>query len=180
MLGLSPKLDNVCTIQDGIQYSFQKEGQDYLTFLTRSYRGHMSFLMMPSTLFYFDKLQGAKTKMDIRSKCCEQVKHCRPQYNCKRWNFLPCCSPSSQDESVALHPLAGATNSQSNAQKKANVVAEIAKTLHKKGRFDSFDWCHGFFFLPNLCSFDISCERLILAVSMLVQSRTTKLLKGML
>jgi superfamily I DNA and/or RNA helicase len=29
--------------------------------------------------------------------------------------------------------------------KKVNDVAEIAKTLHKKGPFNSFDWCHGFF-----------------------------------
>jgi hypothetical protein len=83
-----------------------------------------------------------------------------------------------QDESVALHSLAGARNSWSNA-KEANVVAQVdCQDSAQKGRFDSFDWCHGSFSSPSCaCSFDISCEHLISAVSMLVQSRTTKLLK---
>jgi hypothetical protein len=45
----------------GFNTHFKKRDRIILLFLTRSYRGHMSFLMMPSTLFYFDKLQGAKT-----------------------------------------------------------------------------------------------------------------------
>eukprot|EP00544_Gedaniella_sp_CCMP2646_P004934 CAMPEP_0202487988 /NCGR_PEP_ID=MMETSP1361-20130828/6156_1 /ASSEMBLY_ACC=CAM_ASM_000849 /TAXON_ID=210615 /ORGANISM="Staurosira complex sp., Strain CCMP2646" /LENGTH=236 /DNA_ID=CAMNT_0049117475 /DNA_START=343 /DNA_END=1055 /DNA_ORIENTATION=+ len=61
MLGLSPKLDNVCTIQDGIQYSFQKEGQDYLNFFDTQLQRTYVLSHDAEPLFYFDKLQGAKT-----------------------------------------------------------------------------------------------------------------------
>lgn len=43
-------------IQDWLELSFR---ENLSTFLTLNYRGHPSFLMMPSCLFYFDKLQSA-------------------------------------------------------------------------------------------------------------------------
>ena len=44
-----------------IEYSFQKIDyrQHLSVFLNTSYRGHPSFLLMPSKLFYFDKLKSA-------------------------------------------------------------------------------------------------------------------------
>jgi helicase MOV-10 len=46
-------------MEDWLRYSFQHHGQEQLSvFLTSNYRGHVSFLMMPSVLFYSDKLQS--------------------------------------------------------------------------------------------------------------------------
>lgn len=43
-----------------LRYSLQRDGQEQLSsFLTLNYRGHPSFLAMPSALFYADKLQSA-------------------------------------------------------------------------------------------------------------------------
>jgi AAA domain len=43
-----------------LRYSLQRDGQEQLSsFLTINYRGHPSFLAMPSALFYSDKLQSA-------------------------------------------------------------------------------------------------------------------------
>jgi len=54
---LGPALVNM---EDWLQYSFERDGQEQLSvFLTTSYRGHASFLMMPSALFYADKLLSA-------------------------------------------------------------------------------------------------------------------------
>lgn len=47
-------------VDEFLKYSFQVDGQEQLsTFLTLNYRGHPSFLAMPSALFYSDKLQSA-------------------------------------------------------------------------------------------------------------------------
>jgi superfamily I DNA and/or RNA helicase len=44
-------------IEDWLHYSLLSDGQDQLSFfLTLNYRGHPSFLMIPSALFYADKL----------------------------------------------------------------------------------------------------------------------------
>ena len=48
---------NLTSMTDFLQHSFQTS---LSTFLTMNYRGHPSFLMMPSALFYFDKLQCNK------------------------------------------------------------------------------------------------------------------------
>ena len=54
-------LDNSGTLNDLIRYYAQVDGQEQLTiFLTENYRGHPSFLMMPSSFFYFDRLRSAK------------------------------------------------------------------------------------------------------------------------
>ena len=54
---LGPKL---LQLEDWLRYSFQKDGQEQLSvFLTVNYRCHPSFLMMPSILFYFDRLVSA-------------------------------------------------------------------------------------------------------------------------
>jgi hypothetical protein len=47
-------------MNDWLRYSLQREGQEELSFfLTLNYRGHVSFLMVPSALFYSDRLQRA-------------------------------------------------------------------------------------------------------------------------
>lgn len=51
MLGQAP-----ASVLDFVQLSFR---ENLSIFLTRNYRGHPSFLMIPSALFYFDKLQSA-------------------------------------------------------------------------------------------------------------------------
>ncbi|KAG7369228.1 DNA/RNA helicase, superfamily II, SNF2 family protein [Nitzschia inconspicua] len=55
-----PTRDNWQTLDELIEYSFQKDDcHDHLSvFLNQSYRGHPSFLIMPSKLFYFDKLKS--------------------------------------------------------------------------------------------------------------------------
>jgi hypothetical protein len=60
MLG-PPTSDSWRTMEELIEYSFQKNDcHDHLSvFLNLSYRGHPSFLLMPSKLFYFDKLRRA-------------------------------------------------------------------------------------------------------------------------
>lgn len=60
MLG-PPTSDSWRTMEELIEYSFQKSDcQEHLSvFLNLSYRGHPSFLLMPSKLFYFDKLRRA-------------------------------------------------------------------------------------------------------------------------
>ncbi len=51
----------VSSILDLERYYMNIDGQEQLTvFLTENYRGHPSFLMMPSALFYYDRLKSAK------------------------------------------------------------------------------------------------------------------------
>jgi hypothetical protein len=56
---------NLVQMEDWLQYSFERDGQEQLSiFLTTNYRGHASFLMMPSALFYGDRLLSAGTEKD--------------------------------------------------------------------------------------------------------------------
>ncbi len=51
------------SIADLIRYYASIDGQEHLTvFLTKNYRGHPSFLMMPSAFFYYDRLTSANMK----------------------------------------------------------------------------------------------------------------------
>jgi len=147
MLG-PPTLGNLHTMQDWIQYSFQKEGQDYLSvFLTYNFRGHFSFLMMPSTLFYFDKLQSAKVNGHSPQWIdkLRTVESLSAPVNLDGVELPPMFQPRKQsswpvhfrgvvgkDVSVALDSFAGATNSWSN-DAEANVVAEIVMKLSRAG-----------------------------------------------
>jgi len=55
-----PTADSRLTLDEMIEYSFQKTDhhKNLSVFLNLSYRGHPSFLYMPSKLFYFDKLKS--------------------------------------------------------------------------------------------------------------------------
>jgi superfamily I DNA and/or RNA helicase len=51
--------DDLVCMEDWIRYSMLRNGQEQLSlFLTLNYRGHPSFLMVPSALFYADKLHA--------------------------------------------------------------------------------------------------------------------------
>lgn len=56
-----PTKDTWTSMDELIEYAFhEKEEQQHLSvFLTTSYRGHPSLLLMPSKLFYYDKLRSA-------------------------------------------------------------------------------------------------------------------------
>jgi hypothetical protein len=66
-------------IEDWLQYSLLSDGQEQLSFfLTLNYRGHPSFLMMPSALFYADKLHSVehnKTNDEGESYWCAKIRH---------------------------------------------------------------------------------------------------------
>ena len=147
MLG-PPTLGNLHSMEDWIQYSFQKEGQDYLSvFLNMNYRGHASFLMMPSTLFYFDKLQSAKTN-GIGSLWINKLRFVEslskpvtlenvvlpPMFEPRRQSSWPVHfrGVAGQDTSVALDSFVGAIDSWSN-EAEAKVVVEIVMTLSRAG-----------------------------------------------
>jgi len=64
LLGPTDSLpENAESLNDLIRYYANVDGQEQLTiFLTENYRGHPSFLMMPSSFFYFDRLRSAKAQ----------------------------------------------------------------------------------------------------------------------
>jgi helicase MOV-10 len=72
-------------IDDWLRYSLRRGGQDQLSvFLTVNYRGHPSFLMLPSSLFYSDKLQcAAKTSVNKSDELfwCEKLRHLEAMAN---------------------------------------------------------------------------------------------------
>ena len=62
-------------IEDWLQYSLLNDGQDQLSFfLTLNYRGHPSFLMMPSALFYADKLHCVDRQI-TDTNWCAVIRH---------------------------------------------------------------------------------------------------------
>mmetsp|Transcript_32843 Transcript_32843/g.79481 ORF Transcript_32843/g.79481 Transcript_32843/m.79481 type:complete len:354 (+) Transcript_32843:580-1641(+) len=69
-------LDNAGSLTDLIRYYANVDGQEQLTiFLTENYRGHPSFLMMPSSFFYFDRLRSAKAPdIDALTYWCEKLR----------------------------------------------------------------------------------------------------------
>lgn len=64
-------------MSDWLQYSFRNDGRERLSvFLTLNYRGHPSFLMMPSVLFYSDRLQsGVTSDRALEGFWCEKLRH---------------------------------------------------------------------------------------------------------
>ena len=65
-------------MEEWLQYSFRQNGHEELSiFLTLNYRGHPSFLMMPSVLFYADRLQSIeheKANAEGESFWCEKLR----------------------------------------------------------------------------------------------------------
>ena len=63
-----PTKDSWRTMEELIEYSFQNGNQKdehLLVFLTLSYHGHPLFHMVPSQLFYFDKLRSTQNEKAI-------------------------------------------------------------------------------------------------------------------
>jgi AAA domain len=66
-------------IEDWLHYSLLGDGHDQLSFfLTLNYRGHPSFLMMPSAMFYSDKLSSVEHQKDSdqgETFWCAKIRH---------------------------------------------------------------------------------------------------------
>jgi hypothetical protein len=66
-------------IEDWLHYSLLSDGHDQLSFfLTLNYRGHPSFLMMPSAVFYADKLISAEHQIKSdqgETFWCAKIRH---------------------------------------------------------------------------------------------------------
>jgi superfamily I DNA and/or RNA helicase len=62
---------NPMEMKDWIEYSCR---ENLSVFLTMNYRGHPSFLMMPSALFYFDKLQSGYVPHPTISSWCPTLR----------------------------------------------------------------------------------------------------------
>jgi AAA domain len=66
-------------IEDWLHYSLLSDGRDQLSFfLTLNYRGHPSFLMMPSAVFYADKLNSVEHYKDNdqgETFWCAKIRH---------------------------------------------------------------------------------------------------------
>ena len=65
------------SLADLIRYYASVDGEEQLTiFLTENYRGRPSFLMMPSSLFYFDRLKSVKEPdLDTLTFWCNKLRH---------------------------------------------------------------------------------------------------------
>lgn len=65
-------------MEEWLIYSLQRNGEQLSVFLTLNYRGHPSFLMMPSVLFYSDKLQSMEHEKERdagEAFWCERLRH---------------------------------------------------------------------------------------------------------
>jgi superfamily I DNA and/or RNA helicase len=135
-----------------IEYSFQKEEssqQDDVVsvFLTLSYRGHPSFLLMPSRLFYFDKLRsiykekgGFIDDNDALNNWCRILRKVESLSDSVDQNNVDVVKQTSwpihfrgvigKDTSVAVESFWG-SNSWSNLEE-AKAVLEIVQQLCQK------------------------------------------------
>lgn len=155
MLG-PPTSDSWKTMDELIEYSFQKdECQDHLSvFLNLCYRGHPCFLLMPSKLFYFDKLKSAVSvgvkslSGDVRYgidqiddnhfwvnavRCIETLSSAKLTNSCETVVSKPMGWPMhfrgviGKDKSVAIESFFG-SNSWCNHEE-ASVILEMVETL---------------------------------------------------
>ena len=80
----APTKDTWTTLEELIEYSLhsntsnkpstaQQEEQHLSTFLTTSYRGHPSFLIMPSKLFYFNKLKSVHSLEVVQEEWLQRL-----------------------------------------------------------------------------------------------------------
>lgn len=76
LLGAVRRNSHASSLTDLIKYYASVDGQEQLTiFLTENYRGHPSFLMMPSSLFYFDRLSSAEAQdPDTLAFWCDKLR----------------------------------------------------------------------------------------------------------
>lgn len=143
------------SLLDLIRYYANIDGHEQLTvFLTENYRGHPSFLMMPSSLFYYDRLRSAKdlgldslsywierlriveslknrVEMRIESERCQnEMHHYRQVHRQTMWP-IHFRAVKGKDTSVALDTFTS-TDSWQNSEE-ADAAVEIVDALVKSG-----------------------------------------------
>lgn len=142
--------EDMVKMEDWIKYSMLRNGQERLsTFLTVNYRGHPSFLMMPSALFYADKLHAAHSdfekdsnfwcvKLRLVEALCNQVKladHSKlPKVMHPKREFawpIHFRSVLGKDLSVTID--SSVSGSSWANPMEAEAVAQIVSTLSKNG-----------------------------------------------
>ena len=159
LLGPAAQVDSLDNVSDLIRYYASVDGQEQLTvFLTENYRGHPSFLMMPSSFFYYDRLRSAKHQdLDAFSFWCDQLRKVEslssplsaespdlggvsPMFDMfaqvhkqTTWpvHFRGFRAEEGSDVSVAIENFSG-TDSWQNLPE-AHVTVEIVSTLIKNG-----------------------------------------------
>jgi len=150
MLGPVTK-DSWVTMDELLEYSLQtsdpqQEQNNLSVFLTLSYRGHPSFLLVPSKLFYHDKLRSVKNNRmiphddDEHDKWCKIVRQVESlstlvedkEITHKKVRDWPihCRGVIGKDTSVAVYESWG-SNSWSNPQE-AQVIVEIVNYMVTK------------------------------------------------
>lgn len=149
---LGPDLSHM---EDWIKYSFQLDGHEQLSaFLTTNYRGHPSFLMMPSALFYSDKLQSTDHKKDNdagESFWCQKLRHVETladpvkaptmgsdldepdEVRCRKQFSWPIHFRGVQGNETSVTIQSGFANSSWENKAEAHVVVEICVSLRERG-----------------------------------------------
>jgi len=140
-----PTKDTWRTMDELIEYSFQGENdktggkdQHLSVFLTLSYRGHPSFLHMPSKLFYLDKLKSVHPADTEEVEWCRALRriesNSKPAYPCpdKQYSWpIHFLGVVGQDFSTSVESFWG-SNSWCN-QQEGRAVAEIVESLCQNG-----------------------------------------------
>ena len=140
-----PTKDTWRTLDELIEYSFQGEGDKtgqidkrLSVFLTMSYRGHPSFLHIPSKLFYLDKLRSVYPDDLEDAKWCRALRriesHSKPAYPCNEKQYswpIHFLGVKGQDVSLAVESFWG-SNSWCNCEE-AEAVAGIVVSLCSNG-----------------------------------------------
>lgn len=135
-----PTKDTWSSIDELIEYSFQGESSRYLAvFLTLSYRGHPSFLHIPSRLFYLNKLKSDNLVDESEdNKWCQCIRRLerksRLAYACSDKKFswpLHFVGVRGSDTSLAVESFWG-SNSWCNKEE-AETVADIVQSIHADG-----------------------------------------------
>ncbi len=137
-----PTKDTWRTLDELIEYSFQgdeDEEEKYLSvFLTRSYRGHPSFLHIPSKLFYLNKLRSIHPADTEDATWCRNLRKLEAQStlaypSCDKKYAWPIhfLGVVGQDASMAIKYFGG-SNSWCNHEE-AQAVADIVYTLCSNG-----------------------------------------------
>ena len=127
-----------------LQYSFAKDGHEQISFfLKNSYRGHPSFLAMPSALFYADKLQWASfdranRNEGLANKWCEHLRCLEGQsspvipetFECHKQFAFPIHFRGVVGEDKSHTVTSGTISEESwTNEKEVRVVLDIVKSL---------------------------------------------------
>ena len=125
------------------------ENEQLCIFLTQNYRGHPSFLMMPSAMFYFDKLESVKRINEVSFDFAEKLRTVEalsePVSTYDIFSFIPDSLQTKKQYTWPVHflgvvgqdtslTIASLTDSNSWANTlEAQAVVEIVEKLSKAG-----------------------------------------------